>query len=157
MLDALRNLFVAPRNRTEADSAAAANRLELASAALLFEVIKADHELDEREFASIAEVLRAGSARNAGKVEELLALAQRESSAATSLYEFTSLINEHCDHAEKYSLIRNMWRIAYADSQLSKYEDHLIRKVSDLIHVSHGDFIRAKLAEKRRAARSDGT
>jgi len=83
-------------------------------------------------------------------VEELLALASSESDSATSLYEFTSLINEHCGYAEKTGLIRNMWRIAWADSRLDKYEDYVIRKVCDLIHVSHGDFILAKLAEKKR-------
>ena len=151
MLGSLRNLFIAPKVGPEADAPDAATRLELAGAALLFEVIKADHEMDDREFASIAEVLRAGSARNAADVEELIELARRESGAATSLYEFTSLINEHCSYEEKCVLIRNMWRIAYADSQISKYEDHLIRKVSDLIYVSHSDFIRTKLAEKNQS------
>lgn len=152
MLGSLRSLFIAAPDRSDADSADAATRLELAGAALLFEVIKADHEMDEREFSSIAEVLRAGNAGNVGDVEEMIELARRESSAATSLYEFTSLINQHCDYGEKCALVKNMWRIAYADAQLSKYEDHLIRKVSDLIYVSHGDFIRTKLAEKKRAA-----
>jgi len=155
MLGSLRNLFIAPKARPEAEAPDAATRLELAGAALLFEVIKADHEMDDREFASIAEVLRTGSARNAGDVEELIELARRESGAATSLYEFTSLINEHCSYGEKCVLIRNMWRIAYADSQISKYEDHLIRKVSDLIYVSHSDFIRTKLAEKKQSVKSE--
>lgn len=155
MLGSLRNLFIAPKARPDAEAPDAATRLELAGAALLFEVIKADHEMDDREFASIAEVLRAGSARNTRDVEELIELARRESGAATSLYEFTSLINEHCSYEEKCVLIRNMWRIAYADSQISKYEDHLIRKVSDLIYVSHSDFIRMKLAEKKQSATSE--
>ena len=150
MLSSLRDLFMAPQDRSDADSTDTESRLELAGAALLVEVIRADHEMDECEFASIAEVLRADSSRNEAEVEELLALARQESGDATSLYEFTSLINEHCDYAEKCVLIRNMWRIAYADSQLNKYEDHLIRKVCDLIYVSHSDFIRTKLAEKSR-------
>lgn len=155
MLGSLRNLFIAQKTRLEPDAPDAATRLELAGAALLFEVIKADHEMDDREFTSIAEVLRAGSARNVGDIEELIELARRESGEATSLYEFTSLINEHCNYEEKCALVRNMWRIAYADSQLSKYEDHLIRKVSDLIYVSHSDFIRTKLAEKNQAAQPE--
>lgn len=149
MLDSLRNLFIGVPARAAGESADSASRLELASAALLFEVVRADHDMDEREFASIAEVLRATCSRNPEEIDELLELAHEESGAATSLYEFTSLINEHCDYAEKCALIRNMWRIAYADSHLSKYEDHLIRKVSDLIYVTHSDFIRTKLAERK--------
>jgi len=149
MLGSLRNLFIGIPDQTAGKAADSSSRLELASAALLIEVVKADHEVDGREFASIAEVLRSTCARSPEEIEELLELARQKSGAATSLYEFTSLINEHCDYAEKCSLIRNMWRIAYADSHLSKYEDYLIRKVCDLIYVSHSDFIRTKLAERR--------
>ena len=150
MLDSLRNLFLSPPAEAEVDAAGAARRLELASAALLFEVLKADHDFDEREVASVAEVLRAGGG-DAAEVDELLKLARQQSAESTSLYEFTSLINENCDYREKCALIRNMWRIAWADDKLSKYEDHLIRKVCDLIYVSHSDFIRAKLTEKKHA------
>ncbi len=147
MLESLRSLF-----QTRPDSAAAEGdaekRLELASAALLFEVLKADHDMDEREFASIAKVLRATTSKDSREIEELLELARQESSAATSLYEFTSLINEHFDYGRKCALIRHMWRIAYADSELSKYEDYVIRKVCELIYVSHSDFIRTKLWER---------
>ena len=148
MIASLRNLFLSEPAEAEVDAAGAARRLELASAALLFEVLKADHDFDEREVASVAEVLRAGGG-DAAEVDELLELARQQSAESTSLYEFTSLINENCDYQEKCALIRNMWRIAWADDKLSKYEDHLIRKVCDLIYVSHSDFIRAKLSEKK--------
>ena len=49
------------------------------------------------------------------------------------------------EYEEKVGLIENMWRIAFSDEQLDKYEEHLIRKISDLIYVSHSDFIKTKL------------
>ena len=61
------------------------------------------------------------------------------------LYEFTKLINDSYDYEQKVELIENMWRIAFSDKRLDKYEDHLIRKVSELIYVSHSDFIKTKL------------
>ncbi len=150
MLASIKSLFQVKTVDAADDAEAAARRLELAGAALLFEVLKADHDFDERELASIAEVMRARGGEP-GKIDELVELARRQSNESTSLYEFTSLINEHCDYREKCALIRNMWRIAWADAELSKYEDHLIRKVCELIYVSHSDFIRAKLAEKKHA------
>ena len=72
-------------------------------------------------------------------------LAQTQAKEATSLYEFTRLINDDYDYKQKVELIENMWRIAFSDNNLDKYEDHLIRKISDLIYVSHSDFIKAKL------------
>ena len=154
MLDSLRNLFGGAAIPEETDPAGAARRLELASAALLFEVLKADHELDPREVDSIAEVLRTSGKNTAEEVDEIISHARRQSAESTSLYEFTSLINEHSDFREKCALIRNMWCIAYADAELSKYEDYVIRKVCDLIHVPHSEFIRAKLAEKNRLEES---
>jgi len=150
MLASIKSLFQVKTVDAADDAAAAARRLELAGAALLFEVLKADHDFDERELASIAEVMRARGGEPE-EIDELVELARRQSNESTSLYEFTSLINEHCDYREKCALVRNMWRIAWADAELSKYEDHLIRKVCELIYVSHSDFIRAKLAEKKHA------
>ena len=76
---------------------------------------------------------------------ELVKLAESEANQATSLYEFTRLINDEYDYEEKVGLIENMWKIAFSDEQLDKYEEHLIRKISDLIYVSHSDFIKTKL------------
>ena len=64
------------------------------------------------------------------------------------LYEYTRLINDLCDYEDKLRLINNLWSIAFADQQLDKYEEYLIRKISDLLHVSHKDFIQQKLLVK---------
>jgi uncharacterized tellurite resistance protein B-like protein len=80
-------------------------------------------------------------------------LAKEQAHEATSLYEFTRLINDNYDPAQKIALIENMWRIAFSDERLDKYEDNLIRKISELIYVSHSDFIRTKL--KVRSALND--
>jgi len=46
--------------------------------------------------------------------------------------------------------VESLWEVAYADQHLDRYEDHLVRKVADLIHVRHSDFIRTKLEVKSR-------
>ena len=92
------------------------------------------------------------SARRAGDrgipeedITSLQQLAEDEARQATSLYEFTRLINDHYDYAQKCALIENMWRVAFSDERLDKYEEHLIRRIAELIYVSHSDFIRTKL------------
>jgi len=42
-------------------------------------------------------------------------------------------------------VIANMWRVAWADGEIHHYEEHLIRRVADLLHLHHSHFIRAKL------------
>jgi uncharacterized tellurite resistance protein B-like protein len=37
-----------------------------------------------------------------------------------------------------------MWKVAYADGSVDKYEAHIIRRISDLIHLPNSQFVRAK-------------
>ena len=123
-------------------------KVDLVCAALLIEVIKSDHELDKRESKEFLLVLSESLDISEKDLHEIVELAEAEANQATSLYEFTRLINDEYDYADKLGLIEKMWRIAFSDEQLDKYEDHLIRKISDLIYVSHGDFIKCKLKIK---------
>ena len=120
-------------------------RTDLACAALLIEVINSDQKLEEQETEAFLAVLKENLNISNEDIDELVELAQTQAKEATSLYEFTRLINDDYDYKQKIGLIENMWRIAFSDNNLDKYEDHLIRKISDLIYVSHSDFIKAKL------------
>jgi uncharacterized tellurite resistance protein B-like protein len=114
--------------------------------------MKSDHELDDREAAEFIEILQKQLDISDEDLADLVTLAEAEAKQATSLYEFTSLINAGYDYENKLALIENMWRVAYADERLDKYEEHLIRKISDLIYVSHRDFIRTKHSARSGAA-----
>ena len=120
-------------------------RTDLACAALLIEVINSDQKLEEQETEAFLAVLKENLNISNEDIDDLVELAQTQAKEATSLYEFTRLINDDYDYKQKVELIENMWRIAFSDNNLDKYEDHLIRKISDLIYVSHSDFIKAKL------------
>ena len=120
-------------------------KVDLACAALLIEVMNSDHELDERESTEFVAVLKNTLNVDEEDINEIVKLAEDEARRATSLYEFTRLINDSFDYQQKITLMENMWQIAFSDEKLDRYEDHLIRKVSELIYVSHSDFIKAKL------------
>lgn len=117
---------------------------QLAVAALLIEVATADHVMDEAELNALISLLERKFSLPHERLVELADLAKAEAADATSIYQFTQLINSECTPQEKFELIKGMWEIAYADNQLDKYEEYVIRKVADLIHVSHSEFIRAK-------------
>ena len=146
MLAAIKNFFdtnlAQSGDTTESEHI---DQLQLASAALLIEVMNSDHEQDDREMSAFVSVLRENLHLDVHKLEEVVALAKQEARQSTSLYDFTQLINEHYSYDDKLALMENLWRIAYADGNLDRYEDHLIRKVAELIYVSHSDFIRTKL------------
>lgn len=145
MIGALKALFEIPARETEE---ALRHRLQLASAALLIETARADFTQDGEEEAAMAQLLHDSLELPMAEVQELMRKANAKADAATSLYEFTRLINDHYIEEEKLELIRHMWVVAWADGNLDKYEEHLIRRVAELIYVSHQDFIRLKLAAK---------
>lgn len=128
----------------EEDAEHREHRLRLASAALLMELMQTDRHIDETETRAFNAVLQRTFDLDSAALAEIAELAESESRQATSLYEFTSLVNESYSYDDKTQLIENMWRVAYADGVLDKYEEQLIRKTADLIYVEHRDFIRRK-------------
>ncbi|HEX7373781.1 MAG TPA: TerB family tellurite resistance protein [Steroidobacteraceae bacterium] len=119
--------------------------LNLAVAALLVEVLRADYEVaaGEREqvVRSISKLLNLCDADSTA----LLELAERQSDQSHDLYQFTSMINQGYSAAEKERLVEHLWRVARADETIHKYEEHLIRRIAELLHVPHASFIAAKL------------
>jgi len=119
--------------------------LQLAAAALLIELSRADYKQDKSEQISIENALQDCFKLEPAQLEQLIALAEEENKDATSLYQFTSLIKDNYSSDQRFKLVKMLWEVAVADGEISKYEDHLIRKVADLIYLSHSQFIKAKL------------
>ena len=139
LIDRLKALF--------ADEVASGNdphSLELASAVLLFEVVWADHEIDDAEMKTLREALSRTLALSAEEIDELVRETRAQQDHHVGVYEFTRVVNEHCQPEEKYALVENLWRIAFADGVASSIEEHTIRRISELLYVPHRDFIRAK-------------
>jgi len=146
MIDAIKRFFDQQlRSRDNESEPARVCRLQLASAALMFELLNTDNHIDERETALLSEILQKTFELERETLEEIIKLAEEEASQAVSLYEFTSLVNSSYQYGEKIQLIENLWRLALADDHLDKYEEQMIRKTADLIYVSHSDFIRTKI------------
>ena len=120
----------------------------LITAALMIEVMQADFSLDEREQQAFISVLKQSFDLDENEVIELEELAHAKIEEATSLYEFTRQINDNFSAGEKLELIQNMWRVAFADGEIDRYEDGVIRRVAEPIYVAHSDFIRMKLEVK---------
>ncbi len=123
---------------------AAEHTLQLATAVMLVEVMRADAQFGAEERRLVLAALRDKFALDD---EEARALAERAESAArqaTDLFAFTSHINIHFDMAQKLRMIEHMWRVAYADGHLSDHERHLLWRVADLLHVPQGAYQHAR-------------
>lgn len=142
MLDKIRQLFAKNADTSEQDQVATEH---LATAALLIEVMIIDGNLDDQELQSISHTLCEILDLTEAQVDKLILLSREEVAEATSLYQFTREINNHYDLDGKMKLLTSMWRVAYADGHLDKHEEGIIRRVADLLHIRHSEYIRCKL------------
>jgi len=125
--------------------------LHLAVTALMLEVAEADFKNKPEEKQVIKKIVETSFQLKGNDLNELLELAESKYQNATDSFEFTHLINKTYSQQQKIKLIDKLWQIAYADANLSKYEDQVIRRISGLIHVSHEDFIASKLKQENKA------
>ena len=125
--------------------------LERATAALLCEVVRADYHTDQAELEALQQMLQRRFGLADAEVEELMQLAQDEVKQSVDHYQFVSLVKQHYDYAQRCELVRMMWTLAFADGETHHLEEHRIRRLAQLLHVSHSDFIRAKLQVQEQA------
>jgi uncharacterized tellurite resistance protein B-like protein len=124
------------------------DRRSLAVAALLVETLRADFETSAGERRQIVGSLQGMLGLDAQACEDLLAVAEQEVERSHDLHQFTSAINRVWSVQQKLQLLEELWRVAHADEKLHKYEEHLIRRIADLLHVPHSGFIAAKLRSR---------
>jgi uncharacterized tellurite resistance protein B-like protein len=125
--------------------------LQLATAVMLIEVMRADPEISDAERRAVIDALRDSFSLADDETERLVELAEQAARDATDWFEFTSHINQHFDTAAKVRMVEYMWRVAYADGQLSAHERHVMWRISDLLHVPHGAYINAKMRAQQAA------
>jgi uncharacterized tellurite resistance protein B-like protein len=112
----------------------------------MIEISLADDHIHDEERNVIKTVLSDHFKLSKEKINELIDSAENEVNHAVSLYEFTRLLNDTLSMSDKINIIESLWRVAYADSVLDKYEEYYIRKITDLLYISHSDYIQTKLA-----------
>ncbi len=117
---------------------------DLAIASLFYEVANADHNVGDAEQAAKISMLMKVLEVDEPKAKILLESAMEQSKNSASLYDFTSQLR-YLEQEERFSVIKAMWQVAYADGELDPMEEAVIRKVAELLYVDHAEFIRAKL------------
>jgi uncharacterized tellurite resistance protein B-like protein len=130
---------------TQPDSKRGEHALQVATAALMLEMMRMDSRIAEEERAAIADSMRREFQLNDDEFAAIHELAEQAAQKAHDYYQFTSLIYKNCDAAQKVRIVENLWRVAMADGHLDAHELHLMRKLADLLYVGHADYIAAKL------------
>jgi len=118
--------------------------IHLACAALFVEMMHIDDKLHANELSTIVNSICENFSLSIEEANALISLATEEQNHKTDYYQFTSLINKGFTQKQKITVIKTLWQIAYADGELDMYEEHMVRKMADLLHVSHMEFIKTK-------------
>lgn len=149
MLNTLKDLLNSLSGQRPQDTPEAkAHALQLATAVLLVEVMRSDTTLQASERDAVLSALTQRFSLTPDELDRLLDLAQLTAKSAHDYHQFTDRINTHFSHPQKVAMVESLWRVAYADGHLDAHENHAISKIAGLLHVTHGEYIAAKLHAK---------
>jgi len=121
--------------------------LRMATVALLMEVARADYGTSDEERQTVLQIIERYYAVSASRALEIAEAAENHVQDMTSLYPVTRLITNECSLEERIDIVRLLWEVTFADGHVDKHEEHLVRKVADLLYVPHKQFIRTRLQE----------
>tara|TARA_B110001452_G_C15119470_1_gene390177 strand:- start:305 stop:745 length:441 start_codon:yes stop_codon:yes gene_type:complete len=119
--------------------------LELAMAVLLYEVAAADNHIHTSEEAKILNLIRDSFKLDDVAAQALLVQAKTHQHNAVSLQEFTHIIKENLNREQRVHFLQELWQVANSDADIDNNEEHIIRRISDLLYLNHSDFIKTKL------------
>lgn len=123
-------------------------KLQLATCALFLEVAHADDKFHQDEREKIISLMKEMFQLKEDEIEELIKQSDEIVKDSVSIYEFTDVVNKYFNTAEKYEVIKNLWRLILVDEKVHKYEEHFVRTISNNFHLEHKDMIATKLEVK---------
>jgi uncharacterized tellurite resistance protein B-like protein len=140
----LKNFLVLFTQQVEQQPSSAAT-VELATAALMYEVVHADSAVDHAEEEKVKSLLQQQFTIDPIALDALIRDGAENAKDAVDLVQFTRVLNQHYSLDQRAGILQKLWSVAYADQHLDKYEEHIIRRIADLMHIPHSVFIQAKL------------
>lgn len=126
------------------------HEIQLASAVLLIEAARADHQQDGEEMRTIERLLRDHFDLTPEETSALTRLASEQVDHSVALQNFTRQLTDALDESERGALVGMLWEVVYADGKVDRWEEHLVRRVADLLYVTHSEFIRQKLEAEQK-------
>ena len=138
-----KNLFKTEDSEAESKD----NSIQKSICSLMIEVAYADNQLDESELKAMANSLSKLDIQQE-EIREIVDETLAKSKESISFYEHTRILNDQLDYDQKKDVLNSVWSIAFADGQMNKHEEHLIRRIADLLQ-DYGSQVRMlELGEK---------
>jgi len=123
--------------------------IELTAAVLAYEIARSDGEISEDELSVLMEEIGKISIKVGKEKSEILEIVEIYSKDSISFHEFIEDINNNFSQDQKLSLLKFMWKTAYADGRLDVDEERLVRRVADLIKIKDMEVLKLKDLSKK--------
>lgn len=153
MLAILKNFFAT--TESQSDEASQQHQIELACAVLLVEVMRADSQFENNEVAMLADLVGQQFSLSSEELNNLIILATDTAEHATDIHQFTSQLNKAFSIKQRIEMVEQLWHVAYADGKLAAIEEHTIRKIADLLHLRHAEYIQTKVKAQQTFTQDD--
>jgi uncharacterized tellurite resistance protein B-like protein len=147
MLKIMFNFF--KKDKKEVDNNIPSFELELTAAVLAYEIARSDGNISDDELLVLIEEIEKIAKKVGKEKSEILKIVENYSKDSTSFFEFIEDINKYYEKDKKLSLLKFMWKTAYADGRLDVDEERLIRRVADLIKIKDVEVLKLKDISKR--------
>lgn len=124
--------------------------LQTATTVLFLEMVHADFELSPSEYVHLKKILCQTLETDEDEAIRMIEAARLVRNNGNDLWRFTTLLKNELDRPEKQEILVSLWELIYIDDRVDKYEESLIRKITVLLGMEHGEMIQAKLEAQKR-------
>ena len=123
--------------------------IELTAAVLAYEIARSDGDIDKDELSVLMEEIEKIAVKVGKERLEILKIIESYSKDSVSFYEFIEDINKNYSKEEKLSLLKFLWKTAYADKRLDVDEERIVRRVANLIMIKDVEVLKLKDLSKK--------
>ena len=137
------------KDKKEVDKKEVGFEVELTATVLAYEIARSDGDISDDELSVLMEEIEKIAIKVGKEKSEILKIVENYSKDSTSFFEFIEDINKNYDKDKKLSLLKFMWKTAYADGRLDVDEERLVRRVADLIKIKDIEVLKLKDISKK--------
>lgn len=145
MLNIIKKLFNPEKSSAEEEK----RKIHISAAALYIDMAKADTDYSDDEKEKIRLILKEVFQEDDKYIDQLIIDSEGELKKSISIYEFASVLNKNFTQDEKYTLIKNLWKIIFSDDTVDIYEEHLVKQIAGTLNLDRQDIIAAKFEVKK--------
>lgn len=137
------------KDKQEVNKKEAGFEVELTATVLAYEIARSDGDISDDELSVLMEEIEKIAIKVGKEKSEILKIVENYSKDSTSFFEFIEDINKNYEKDKKLSLLRFMWKTAYADGRLDVDEERLVRRVANLIKIKDIEVLKLKDISKK--------